>query len=174
MKALTLTQPWASLVAIGAKKNETRSWSTSYRGPLAIHAAKGFPREAKDFAQCRRVLDLMRPFVKDNENYLAQIPTGAVIATCRVVACVRTEVLCIERQYEADMTEQEEDFGDYSIGRFGWLLEDVKMLPAPIPTKGALGLWEWEPPSPQEIVFIGRDGIYSSDGIDTKKIGESL
>jgi activating signal cointegrator 1 len=41
MKGLTLTQPWASLVANGAKTIETRSWSTSYRGPVAIHAAKG-------------------------------------------------------------------------------------------------------------------------------------
>ena len=40
MKALTLYQPWATLVAIGAKKIETRSWSTPYRGPLAIHAGK--------------------------------------------------------------------------------------------------------------------------------------
>ena len=41
MKVLTLTQPWATLVAIGAKHIETRSWATSYRGPLAIHAGKG-------------------------------------------------------------------------------------------------------------------------------------
>lgn len=39
MKALTLRQPWASLVAVGAKRIETRSWLTKYRGPLAIHAA---------------------------------------------------------------------------------------------------------------------------------------
>ena len=51
MKALTLTQPWATLVAIGAKRIETRSWRTSYRGPLAIHAAKGFPKWAREFAQ---------------------------------------------------------------------------------------------------------------------------
>lgn len=47
MKGLTLTQPWATLVAIGAKRVETRSWSTNYRGPIAIHAAKGFPPEAR-------------------------------------------------------------------------------------------------------------------------------
>lgn len=41
MKAVTLTQPWATLVAIGAKQIETRSWPTNYRGPLAIHAGKG-------------------------------------------------------------------------------------------------------------------------------------
>jgi activating signal cointegrator 1 len=41
MRVLTLTQPWATLVAIGEKEIETRSWATSYRGPLAIHAASG-------------------------------------------------------------------------------------------------------------------------------------
>src|SRR5580765_8422282 len=40
MKILSLHQPWASLVAIGAKRYETRSWKTDYRGPIAIHAAK--------------------------------------------------------------------------------------------------------------------------------------
>lgn len=40
MKALTLHQPWASLIAAGVKTIETRSWSTRYRGPLAVHAGK--------------------------------------------------------------------------------------------------------------------------------------
>ena len=45
MKALTLHQPWATLVAVGEKRIETRSWSTDYRGPLAIHAGKARPFE---------------------------------------------------------------------------------------------------------------------------------
>jgi len=40
MKALSLWQPWASAIALGSKRIETRGWATSYRGPLAIHAAK--------------------------------------------------------------------------------------------------------------------------------------
>ncbi len=40
MKAITIWQPWASLIACGAKKYETRSWATNYRGPIAIHAAR--------------------------------------------------------------------------------------------------------------------------------------
>lgn len=40
MKAISLWQPWATLIATGAKQIETRSWATSYRGPIAIHAAK--------------------------------------------------------------------------------------------------------------------------------------
>lgn len=39
MKAITIWQPWASLIACGVKQYETRSWPTKYRGPIAIHAA---------------------------------------------------------------------------------------------------------------------------------------
>ncbi len=141
MKALSLTQPWASLVAIQAKRIETRSWYTAYRGPLAIHAAKGFPAYAKDLATCRRVLDLMRPFVKDDRDYLKQIPLGVVVATCNLTACTR-----ITPALTALLSEQEQDFGNYEPGRFAWSLEDIIMLPEPIPAKGALSLWEWEQP----------------------------
>jgi hypothetical protein len=40
MKALSIIQPWATLLAMGAKKIETRSYRTPYRGPLLIHASK--------------------------------------------------------------------------------------------------------------------------------------
>ena len=46
MKTLTFLQPWATLVALEAKRIETRSWRTSYRGPLAIYASKGMPKAA--------------------------------------------------------------------------------------------------------------------------------
>ena len=42
MKALTIKQPWASLIIYGDKDVENRSWPTSYRGPLLIHAGKGY------------------------------------------------------------------------------------------------------------------------------------
>lgn len=40
MKAVSLWEPWATLVRLKIKRIETRGWSTSYRGPLAIHATK--------------------------------------------------------------------------------------------------------------------------------------
>jgi hypothetical protein len=135
MKALTLTQPWASLVAIGAKRIETRSWGTSYRGPLAIHAAKGFPRDARDFSRCIRLGVLFGP------HY--EYPRGFVIATCRLAACVQVEKLLSENAYRLDMTEQEQLFGNYEPGRWGWMLADIKAI-NPEPAKGALGLWEWK------------------------------
>ena len=56
MKGMTLWQPWATRVAIGAIRHETGSWSTHYRGPLAIHAAK----TTRDIQRCRE-----RPKIKE-------------------------------------------------------------------------------------------------------------
>lgn len=151
MKALTLTQPWATLVAIGAKRIETRSWRTSFRGQVAIHAAKRFPGSAKDLCTSRlfcRILgwpecpdSLTQQWLDDNARLIRELPTGCVIATAMVVNCIETELI---RRYVQPFTEQEEAFGDYTPGRFGFLLENVIQFAAPVPAKGALGLWDWD------------------------------
>src|SRR5581483_12013186 len=51
MKCISLYQPWATLVACGQKRYETRSWSTAYRGALAIHAAKKWSEELAALCQ---------------------------------------------------------------------------------------------------------------------------
>ena len=134
MKALTLWQPWATLVAIGAKRIETRSWSTNYRGPLAIHAA----RTTKGHEACFR-----EPFRSTLEAYGYRVPLNAphmsIIAICELV-----EVLPTEEVREV-VANRELAFGDFADGRFAWLLEDVQRLGIPIRVKGAQGLWEWEP-----------------------------
>lgn len=132
MKALSLTQPWASAIILGVKKIETRSWSTSYRGTIAIHAAKTFPKWARDFA-------LAEVAVRHLPAY--KFPTGALIglATLEDILATDTVVKAI--------SDIERLYGDYSYGRFGWLLSNVKVLPEPIPCKGALGLWD----VPEEI-----------------------
>lgn len=158
MKALTLTQPWASLVAIGAKRIETRSWSTSYRGPLAIHAAKGLG----PVGGMRGLVDLvrqdvfwnalisLRPSVFNVEGLAKRaLPFGAIVAVCELVDCLPIKIYSIGdsaingASYPIP-TEPERSFGDYSVGRFAWLLADIHTLPEPIPAKGALGLWEYE------------------------------
>jgi hypothetical protein len=151
MKALTLTQPWATLVAIGAKRIETRSWSTSYRGPLAIHAAKGFPGEAKRVCESRlfcRVMgwpecppQLTQEWLDDNARRIKALPLGCVVATAQMVHCLETSLIYT---FVSPFTEQERAFGNYDPGRFGFLLEDVMRLADPIPAKGALGFWEWD------------------------------
>lgn len=126
MKAITLAQPWATLIAIGAKRVETRSWRTNYRGPLAIHASKALPA-----FQFRNVLEA------HGFHGFYELPFGAVIATCTLVWIVR---IC------PDNTPPTPEFyyGDYTPGRWAWYLSEVKALAVPMPARGKLGLWEWE------------------------------
>lgn len=131
MKTITLTQPWASLVATGAKQIETRSWNTGYRGPLAIHAAKGIPRSAYEWA-----FDMAGILTKRGIDWkLEALPRGMVLATCRLVDVVPTT--SVQPSLVEDL------FGDFSPGRFAWLLADVQPLAVPILARGSLGLWEW-------------------------------
>lgn len=164
MKVLTLTQPWATLVAIGAKRIETRSWETLYRGPLAIHAAKGLGSVGGKVG----LMNLCRtePFrsVLVGAGYLGTpaLPLGAIVAVCTLIDCVPTQHPGIANEpgkpwftgarkgvgqhyYEVPppLDSNEYAFGDYSAGRFAWLLADVRLLPEPIPAKGALSLWEY-------------------------------
>jgi hypothetical protein len=160
VKAITLTQPWATLVAIGAKRIETRSWSTSYRGPLAIHAGKGLGPVGGNRGLNRLIAS--DPFwsilgvaaCAFGRRAPTGLPLGAIIAVCELYDCrpTATEAVPGKRGWSGyvgekltywDLTDQERAFGDYTPGRFAWLLSNVRALPTPIPARGALGLWEW-------------------------------
>lgn len=153
MKALTLTQPWATLVAIGAKRIETRGWSTLYQGPLAIHAAKAMPAEAA-------ALCLTEPFrsVLLGAGYYstAELVRGEVIAVVDlvVVASVSEYLLAQPepgwywnnpsgKNYRFPISDWERAFGHFAAGRYAWLLDNVRMLDDAAPARGSLGLWEW-------------------------------
>lgn len=160
MKAITLTQPWATLVAIGAKCIETRSWPTQYRGPLAIHAGAGLgPVGGRaglyDLAFSDPDGYFYQALKRANVFCIDDLPRGAIVATCYLVGCEETDwavenngiykIIGGERRHWP-LTDQELAFGDYTPGRFAWLLADVKPLAEPIPARGALGLWEWNEP----------------------------
>ena len=146
MKALTMTQPWATLVAIGANVIETRDWPTKYRGPFAIHAAKGFPSDAR--ALCRT-----RPF----RDALAAggYPTADALPLGAVVAIVTLESLLVcgpstlkevrARSRRGELPPHEADFGDFSDGRYGFVLGDVRRVEPPVPVRGMLGFWTLPP-----------------------------
>lgn len=161
MRAITLTQPWATLVAIGAKRIETRSWATSYRGPLAIHAATGLgpvggKKGLRDLCCRDPFFNALRNGGIDLDQVDVDVlPFGAIVAVCDLVACEEMDpeedaalggwwkIIGGKRMHWA-LTAQEHAFGDYSPGRYAWLLTDVRALPEPIPARGALGLWNYE------------------------------
>lgn len=146
MKTLTLTQPWATLVAVGAKSIETRSWDTRYRGPLAIHAGKGLGpvggmRGLRDLCCSEPFFSVLKSAGIDLDHVDVDVlPRGAIVAVCRLTAIYRITERGIEG-FRPQPPANELAFGDYTPGRYAWLLTDVMALPTPIPATGALGLW---------------------------------
>lgn len=126
MKALSLTQPWATAIALGIKQWETRSWPTSYRGEICIHAAKGFPQWAKEFAA-----DLE----DERKVKFFDLPRQSIVAICELTECRQTETLV------AEISTLEQQFGDYTRGRFAFRLINVRVLSDPVKVRGALGIW---------------------------------
>jgi len=143
MKALTVSQPYASLIASGEKWVENRDWFTQYRGPLGVHAGLG------------------TQYMTRREMREQGLPTGAVVATAELVAIVRIRhrvladvigepaVSCspgdLERLKRACITLADIAAHAHSEGPWGWVLANVRALPEPVPAKGAMGLWDWEP-----------------------------
>jgi len=154
MKAISLLQPWATLAAIGAKRIETRSWKSPYRGPLAIHASKGFPEWARERCFDWRILDAL---VAEGIHSFRELPLGVIIATCELVACLPIPPNPFKagfpyrdtiRYVQLPPDEPELSFGDYTPNRWAWVLDNVQRLPAPVPARGALGVWEWNKATP--------------------------
>lgn len=144
MKALTLYQPWASCIAWHIKKIETRSWSTTYRGALAIHSAKKDPDFSIFHNPAVQVaidnLELKYPFDK------VILPLGYIVATCRLVDCAK-----IHFNYMAgDHTDYpmptgaERALGDYTPGRYAFILTMIEPLARPVFAQGARLLWDWK------------------------------
>ncbi len=133
MKALTLWQPWASLVALGHKAVETRCWSTKYRGPLAIHAAAKKPTWLGVSAES----ELFRREIGRLKIDERTLPCGVVLCTVDLVQIVPTDEVCY-------LPENEQLFGNYEEGRYAWFFENLKTFPVPIPAKGNRLLWNWD------------------------------
>jgi len=146
MKAITLTQPMATLIAVGALQIDTRSWWTHYRGPIAIHAAarlapvggrKGLHSlcNSEPFSTVLTAYNIHFATVLNGE---IPFPLGAIVATAELVDIKLTE------EVRESLCPQELALGDYSPGRYAWFLQKIVALDEPIPTVGGLKLWEWD------------------------------
>lgn len=141
MKIITMVQPYASLCANGAKRIETRSWTTPYRGLLAIHAAKYRNAFMASLAQ----QELFASALGEQELFY-----GAIVAVCTLADIVPgTLVLQDPARYSA--SPHELMFGHYHNNEYAWLLTQPIRLPQPIPCMGRQGIRSCSPSLCQAI-----------------------
>src|SRR5689334_18252691 len=123
LKMLTMTDPWGTLVALGAKKIETRSWPTQHRGPLGIHIAKTLPPEAAascDVAPFSQALEAggyrWQPDARGQNPW--GLPLGHIVAVVWL-----DEVVRITSSFQVE--EPERSFGLFAPGRYAWIFSEV-------------------------------------------------
>ena len=152
MLAISIWNPYAALLArrdlhgLPYKEFETRTWKTSYRGPIAIHAAtsvesiQNIIRTIREQPHSEKAMFYREVFqtLDGVEANLWKLPRGVVIATGDLVAIFRGEEL-------TRISWRERLVGNFGPGYFGWKIENVKLLPQPIKARGMPGLWEWNP-----------------------------
>jgi len=126
MKVLTIKQPWASLIMSGDKRFEFRSWRTSYRGPLLIHAGKTIDKK----------------FASRLKKYLPEeLPTGKILGKVNIVDCIK----CDEKFKNMCHAENKDIYGKSPFEEtYAWQIEDIEVFNNPIEIKGKLGLWNYE------------------------------
>lgn len=158
MKALSLIQPYATLIMLGYKQYETRSWNTRHRGYLGIHASLGKPKWAREVAENNRYI---REALERHGLTFDTLPRGALLGTCELVetlaivgcgSAAGLKRLDYDTRHPQDnrpefkvpafgLSDVEVAAGDYADKRFAWKLEQVVEVPHPVACTGALGLW---------------------------------
>ena len=175
MRAVTIPQPQASLIAADVVPSSTLSWMAPEKHwgtRIGLHAAKREVRHgyggvggdvklgSKLYAAAKNLPefdDFKAEIAPDDftchAGFLnAFLPLGAVIATATLVGCAQVEMhddagnAVIKTSQRSIAYIEDDGLDDYSIGRWVWLLSDVKKLPEPIPARGYQGLWTWQVP----------------------------
>lgn len=133
MLALSIRQPWASLIIKAGKSVENRDWSTRVRGRILVHAAKGMTRDEHEDAICFAV-DAIRAdprnagatqtrTLRDLGFAFEALPRGGFVGTVEIVDCVQSSA------------------SPWFMGRYGFVLRDPQPMEF-VPWKGQLGFFE--------------------------------
>lgn len=170
---LSLWQPWASLMAAGAKKIETRHWPTNYRGLVAIHAAKKWDEDLAEITTGRRFMNAlfghdgfhpMSPTAtaatiarKGNMELAMNLPRGCFVALGKLQHCISTTQ---NPKLIPPPGSDEYHFGDYSPGRWMWVFDEVWKLKYPVHIpRGEQKLWNLDEGVADTVLAMLPDGV---------------
>lgn len=126
--ALSIRQPWAWAILHAGKDVENRTWMSSFRGPVAIHAGMGMRQEEfNEFIRTIHGVSLTRPFPPGAAvPHSASLPRGGIVGVAEVTGCVNTST------------------SPWFFGPFAFTLTNARPVPF-IPCRGALGFFAWKP-----------------------------
>lgn len=125
MLAITIKQPWATLIMQCGKDIENRTWSTRMRGRVAIHSSAKLERREYQAAASLIFHSNIQSAIPPEE----QLDLGCILGTVEIVGCVQ------------------KSRSPWFQGPYGIVLKDPRLLDTPVPCKGALGFW----PIPYEV-----------------------
>jgi activating signal cointegrator 1 len=128
--ALTIWQPYASLLMAGIKRYETRIWETKHRGEIVIHAAQRWHKDQI------ALVDTLRGMLPHEQlSVLDDLPRGCALGTIDIVAIHPTETLYVD--------PLERLIGIFNGGAFAWEVQNPILFTEPIPHLGKQKLWHW-------------------------------
>jgi hypothetical protein len=138
MKCISLWQPYATLVVIAAKWFETRHWSTPFRGPLLIHAAK-----TKRSVGIMYDTPFQRALIPAGYRMAEDLPFGCIVGAVDLLNCWLIHrpgggagSLWAGNRSRPMPRGDELFFGDFGDGRYAWELAKPRRFPTPIPYRG--------------------------------------
>lgn len=141
VKAITLYQPYASLIIGGFKRFETRDWGTPYTGPLVIHAGKTLDVDTRNPV-------FMKHLIASGIDY-SKIPLGAALGVVWKGKCYKAQSVI------PHIDEREKVFGGFEgDDRVAWELTNPVAFPAPIWIQGQKSLWDWPYPLPDDVLAM--------------------
>lgn len=143
---LTLWQPWATLLAYGIKRNETRPKATTALGTTLIHAAKSLPPSdvrlhllgsTPDARAIREALERI------GCKHFQELPTGCIVGEVNFTECITVEYAepntALLRSLKDNPNERH--YGDFSVGRSIWMGKDHKAYKLDIPYTNGQGYY---------------------------------
>ena len=133
MRLLTIHQPWAWLIVSGHKRYENRNWSTSYRGPILVHAGKSSDSLSAGQRLCNS-LGIELP---------ARMDFGSIVGMVEMTDC----------------TTHDGIDDPFASGPFCFHLANAERFQSPIQWRGALGLVE---PSRELIEALAKQQLRSA------------
>ncbi|MBG0512912.1 ASCH domain-containing protein [Elizabethkingia meningoseptica] len=142
MKALSIKQPFASLITLGIKPIENRTWRTNFRGRIYVHASMNLPKDHWGLLSPEQYKQAMDSFI--DGKLREELHLGAIIGEVDIVDCVINHPSIWAEKSEGTFIGKTFYHKEGTKPIWNWVLANPVMYDEPIlNVKGKLSLWDF-------------------------------